>query len=87
MANSSSEKKVEVAQNASSASSILDGPVPRYGSHDPHVFSNPTNAQHWREVYERAEYEGRHRYDPEYKWTAEEEQRLVRKVSAQFTAL
>jgi hypothetical protein len=26
-------------------------------------------------------YEGKHRYDPEYKWTQEEEQKIIRKVS------
>jgi hypothetical protein len=27
-------------------------------------------------------YEGKHRYDPEYKWTPEDEKKIVRKVSA-----
>ncbi|TGZ77285.1 MFS general substrate transporter [Ascodesmis nigricans] len=37
-------------------------------------------AEYWRGVYEKAKYEGRHRYDPSYKWTAAEEKRLVRKI-------
>ncbi|ORY01985.1 major facilitator superfamily domain-containing protein [Clohesyomyces aquaticus] len=81
MADPSNEKKIGLAREASSgASSVLDVPVPEYGSYDQHVFSNPINAQHWKEIYERALYEGRHRFDPEYKWTAEEEKRLVRKM-------
>lgn len=27
-------------------------------------------------------YEGKHRYDPDYKWTPEDEKKVVRKVSA-----
>lgn len=45
-----------------------------------HVFSDPQVAERWRKVYENAEYENRHRFDPNYAWTAEEEKRLVRKV-------
>ncbi|PTB71337.1 MFS general substrate transporter [Trichoderma longibrachiatum ATCC 18648] len=37
-------------------------------------------AAHWRGVYEKANYENRHRFDPEFTWTAEEERRLVRKI-------
>lgn len=37
-------------------------------------------ALYWKEVYENAKYEGRHRYDPSYKWTAAEEKKLLRKV-------
>lgn len=45
-----------------------------------HVFSDPQVADRWRKVYENAKYENRHRFDPNYTWTAEEEKRLVRKV-------
>lgn len=45
-----------------------------------HVFSDPTVADHWRKVYENANYENRHRFDPNYTWTEEEEKRLVKKV-------
>ncbi|OTB06846.1 hypothetical protein M426DRAFT_20594 [Hypoxylon sp. CI-4A] len=55
-----------------------------YGSAGEHVFSDPAVADHWRGVYERARYENRHRFDPEYKWTAEEERRLVRKIDARI---
>ncbi|KAI0115281.1 MFS general substrate transporter [Daldinia grandis] len=55
-----------------------------YGSTDDHVFSDPSVAEYWRAKYEKASYENRHRFDPEYKWTAEEERRLVRKVDARI---
>ncbi|OTB20474.1 hypothetical protein K445DRAFT_372077 [Daldinia sp. EC12] len=55
-----------------------------YGSTDDHVFSDPSVAEYWRAKYEKARYENRHRFDPEYKWTAEEERRLVRKIDARI---
>ncbi|KAL8347630.1 hypothetical protein RB601_002990 [Gaeumannomyces tritici] len=51
-----------------------------YGSSDEHPFSDPEVAARWRGVYEKARYENRHRFDPDYKWTAEEEKKLVRKI-------
>ncbi|KAI1085799.1 MFS general substrate transporter [Whalleya microplaca] len=67
-----------IPRDSEDASSVeTDGD---YGSLGTHVFSDPAVADHWRNVYEKARYENRHRFDPEYKWTAEEEKRLVRKV-------
>ncbi|KAK2732808.1 allantoate permease [Colletotrichum kahawae] len=51
-----------------------------YGSTDEHVFSDPSIAEYWRKVYEKAQYENRHRFDPSYQWSAEEEKKLVRKI-------
>mgnify|MGYP001390930436 CR=1 FL=1 len=51
-----------------------------YGSTDSHIFSDPTVAEYWRNVYEKAGYENRHRFDPSFTWTAEEERKLVRKI-------
>jgi hypothetical protein len=51
-----------------------------YGSSDEHIFKDPTVANHWRGIYEKANYENRHRFDPEFIWTAEEEKKLVRKI-------
>lgn len=51
-----------------------------YGSTQEHVFSDPAVADHWRAVYERAGYENRHRFDPSFQWSAEEERKLVRKI-------
>ncbi|KAI5868104.1 MFS general substrate transporter [Durotheca rogersii] len=57
-----------------------EGEVEDYGSTENHIFSDPVVAEHWRGVYERARYENRHRFDPDFRWTADEERRLVRKV-------
>ncbi|KAF4976715.1 hypothetical protein FZEAL_6663 [Fusarium zealandicum] len=43
------------------------------------VFSDPSVADRWRKVYEKAEYENRHRFEPGYTWTTQEEKKLVRK--------
>ncbi|KAK3900016.1 major facilitator superfamily domain-containing protein [Staphylotrichum tortipilum] len=51
-----------------------------YGSSDEHIFKDPAVAEHWRGVFEKAEYENRHRFDPSFTWTAEEERKLVRKI-------
>lgn len=75
------EKQVIAVQNigyVSSTTSKKDIPV--YGSYDDHIFNDRVTAEYWREVYENAKYEGRHRFDPTYTWTAEEEKKLVRKV-------
>lgn len=45
-----------------------------------HIFKDVATAKYWRNVYEEVKYEGRHRFDPNYTWTPEEEKRLVRKV-------
>ncbi|RTE79840.1 hypothetical protein BHE90_005686 [Fusarium euwallaceae] len=50
-----------------------------------HAFSDPQVADRWRKVYENAKYENRHRFDPNYTWTAEEEKRLVRKIDWRIT--
>ncbi|KAK3360513.1 major facilitator superfamily domain-containing protein [Lasiosphaeria hispida] len=51
-----------------------------YGSTEEHLFKDPTIADYWRGVYDKASYENRHRFDPEFQWTAEEEKKLVRKI-------
>ena len=51
-----------------------------YGSTPVHPFSDPRVAEYWRGVDEKADYEGRHRFDPHFEWTAEEELQLRRKV-------
>ncbi|EXL46164.1 hypothetical protein FOCG_12125 [Fusarium oxysporum f. sp. radicis-lycopersici 26381] len=45
-----------------------------------HPFSDPEIADRWRKVYENAQYENRHRFDPSFTWTAQEEKKLVRKI-------
>ncbi|KAK4160537.1 major facilitator superfamily domain-containing protein [Cladorrhinum sp. PSN259] len=51
-----------------------------YGSTRDHIFSDPSVAEYWRGVYEKAGYENRHRFQPDLQWTAEEERRVLRKV-------
>ncbi len=77
-ASSNRDSDKEKAPPAASVSreSLSDG----YGSSDEHVFSDPAVASHWRTVFEKAGYENRHRFDPSFKWTAEEEKKLVRKI-------
>lgn len=45
-----------------------------------HVFEDSDTADYWARIYEKAQYEGRHRFDPNFTWTPEEEKKLVRKV-------
>ena len=69
--------------NNESSSSTIGNESQReghYGSSDDHVFADPATADYWRLKYEKAGYENRHRFDPELKWTAAEEKKLVRKV-------
>ncbi|CAI9636664.1 mfs general substrate transporter [Alternaria burnsii] len=75
------EKQVPFAQASDSGSSQASKSVsPHYGSSADHSFSDPATAQHWRQIYENAEYEGRHRFNPHYTWEAEEEKRLVKRL-------
>lgn len=70
------------SSDASSTRSARAEDDPEYGSTDNHIFSDPATAEHWRKIYEKSRYENRHRFDPGYKWTAEEEKKLVRKVGS-----
>lgn len=84
MASPKTDPNVQVSSSHGSSSSLrsselVDGD---YGSDSNHVFADPKVAEYWRQVYEKAEYEGRHRFDPEITWSAEEEKKLKRKVRA-----
>ncbi|KAF2708578.1 MFS general substrate transporter [Pleomassaria siparia CBS 279.74] len=80
------QKGVPISHNADSGSSQTSiTPTNSYGSTDNHVFSNSQTAEHWRGVYEAAKYEGRHRFDPTFTWTAQEEKKLVRKLDMRIT--
>ncbi|KAH7132385.1 major facilitator superfamily domain-containing protein [Dendryphion nanum] len=79
-------EKVSTTQNVDSGSSTASkGERPHHGSYEDHVFSDRVTAQYWRDVYEKAQYEGRHRFDPNYTWTAVEEKKLVRKLDLRIT--
>jgi hypothetical protein len=51
-----------------------------FGGSGDHVFSDPKVAEYWRGVYENAQYECRHRFEPSATWTPEEEKKLRRRV-------
>lgn len=82
MASSKSDSDVKVSSNGASTSSLRSSELVHgdYGSDSNHVFSDPSVADYWRKVYEDAQYEGRHRFDPEITWSADEEKKLKRKV-------
>ncbi|PHH50564.1 putative transporter YIL166C [Ceratocystis fimbriata CBS 114723] len=89
------------APNITSAPSKRTGSVATSSSHDtgtqatPHVlgstpnhaFSSPSMAEYWREVYNKAQYENRHRFDPDFEWTADEEKKLIRKIDIRIVLL
>jgi hypothetical protein len=52
-----------------------------YGSVEPHVFSDPERCRHWEDIYEKVDYEGRHRFDPALTWSPQSERLLKRKVA------
>ncbi|KAJ6157777.1 pantothenate transporter [Penicillium chermesinum] len=43
-------------------------------------FLDPDAAEHWRGVYDKAQYECRDVFDPAFTWSPEEERRLLRKL-------
>jgi hypothetical protein len=67
----------------SDSDSEIQNVIPEYGSYPNHVFANPTVGEYWRKKYYDANYEGRHRFDPTFTWTADEEKRVRRKVCFQ----
>ncbi|KAM5343156.1 hypothetical protein ACJ41O_014122 [Fusarium nematophilum] len=78
-------KEVFVNDQISSPTYSADSGDESASSAADHVFSDPAIADRWRKVYEKAQYENRHRFDPAYTWTAEEEKRLVRKIDWRIT--
>lgn len=50
-----------------------------YGSSE-NIFADPEVAAHYVQLYEKAQYECRHVFDPKLEWTPQEERRLVRKL-------
>ncbi|RPA81603.1 major facilitator superfamily transporter [Ascobolus immersus RN42] len=74
------EKEVPISSTSSGSSLHEDVEDGNYGSQGRHIFSDVKIAEYWRSVYEKAQYEGKHRFDPEIKWTPEEEKKLVKKI-------
>jgi hypothetical protein len=50
------------------------------GTLEDNPFLDPKIAAHYRDTYESAQYECRHIFDPELRWTSQEERKLVRKL-------
>jgi hypothetical protein len=44
------------------------------------IFSDPEIVAYYRAVYEKAKYECRHIFDPQFTWESDEEKRLIRKL-------
>jgi hypothetical protein len=59
----------------------------QYGSVIPQIFTDPSRSAHWSGVYEASEYECRHRFDPTLEWSAEDEKKVLRKVTMQWQSL
>ncbi|KAK4140866.1 MFS general substrate transporter [Dichotomopilus funicola] len=57
-----------------------DGTDDPYNTEKKNPFADPAAAEHWRQVYEKSQYECRHVYDPTLTWTEEEEKQIVRKL-------
>lgn len=68
----------------SNESGLVEGD---YGSQGGHIFEDEKVTEYWRAVYEKATYEGRHRFDPTFRWTAKEEKKLLRKVFLHRTTM
>ncbi|CAF9910960.1 MAG: hypothetical protein GOMPHAMPRED_007247 [Gomphillus americanus] len=48
-------------------------------------FLDPKVEAYWRQIYEQAQYECRHEFDPHAQWTPKEEKKLVRKLDLRIT--
>lgn len=78
-------EKPPPVETSASTSSISLSTDPQYatdnkGRGSPGWDRSEKEIAFWRDTYQRATYEGRHRFDPSYRWTPEEEKRLIRKV-------
>lgn len=71
---------VETSSDVQSSHTTEDIDVD-YGSYHNHIFSDPSVAAYWATIYEKAKYEGRHRFDPSFTYSAREEKQVKRKVS------
>jgi hypothetical protein len=74
-----SEDAKDVDVTYASASSDLSGSDDE-DDINPNPFSSPEKIAHWKLVYENAQYECRHVFDPALTWTEEEEKAIVRKL-------
>lgn len=87
-----STRKMSAYDGKSTAVATVGDTVPEskrsYGTLEPvgegtdakNPFLDPDAAEYWRTVYEKAQYECRHVFDPSLTWSEDEEKRLVRKL-------
>lgn len=71
-----------IGSTTPSEAQLLSIPASEEGGYDEekNPFRDPAVARHWRDVYEKSQYECRHVFDPSLSWSEEEERRLVRKL-------
>lgn len=69
---------VSPTKNEDPTASVKDSYL---GSTQQHVFASTADLSYWSNIYDKAQYEGRHRLDPSFQWSSSEEKRLVRKVA------
>ncbi|SPO24710.1 related to permease [Ustilago trichophora] len=69
------------SSNGNAESLVDDALAPLSRSH---VFQDEKVAEYWRQLYETTKYENRHRFDPTFEWTVEEERKVRRKVDARI---
>lgn len=73
---SDSDKEVGVVTiSEATVNAINDGSGTRGN-----IFANPDVAQHFSDLYEKAQYENRHLFDPKLEWTVAEEKKLIWKL-------
>lgn len=71
-------KDVEFAKDAVETSTSSKPSSVRLGESEGGVWASGGGIENYQPI---PEYEGAHRYDPQFQWTENEEKRLVRRVS------
>lgn len=79
------DNKAQIVQEVNDAvSPVIKSDVPSDSDSDsefdPNPFTKPHVASYWRQVYEDAQYESRHAFDPTLEWTEQEEKDILRKL-------
>ncbi|EDK40396.2 hypothetical protein PGUG_04494 [Meyerozyma guilliermondii ATCC 6260] len=87
MKGATSEKEAQVPSSGSSSNVSLaktfQGQIEVKeldNDNDSHIFQDPVVAEHYREIYEKVDYECKDHFDPNLTWTKEEEKKILRKT-------